>query len=287
MSSGWVMGAAVVTDRSEASDDVWARALGSLASAHPAAIPALRSAVARLRSAGGVPFEVIAGTPAEHYGARLTFRAERDGDAALLAASAGLGDHPWGTPDWIGVRTSADGSVRCKAYHRRPPALGFATVHRGLPDGVNPVMAALDADALEIYAVEPGQAPWATFLTRCLAGLGLNDGGVDFAPRPIPRARGFGVSTKEIRGRLTAVTVYAFPTALPEDDRRVTAEWTATMQPQEKAAYLSAVAAVDSIGRRAGRRHGLLAWTFDATGLVSRAASFHARFVRGRQQPPG
>src|SRR4051812_21301067 len=104
----------------------WPAGLDGLLATHPSAGPSLCTAAAALRSAGGVPFEVIVGTAPGH-GVRVTWRAAEPGGAAALARAAGLADHPWGTPDWIGLRGRADGTARCKAYHRRRPPLGNTT----------------------------------------------------------------------------------------------------------------------------------------------------------------
>ena len=57
------------------------------------------------------------GTPASRYGARVTFEGRGEARAAL-AATFGIGRHPWGTPDWVGVRVRPDGTRGVKAYHR-------------------------------------------------------------------------------------------------------------------------------------------------------------------------
>lgn len=258
--------------RIDGTDHAWAQALTCLAGRHPAALESLAGIVENLGAAGGVPFEVIAGTPASHYGARITFRAAGGSDPAALAAAAGLAAHPWGTPDWIGVRTSADGTARCKGYHRRPPAMASTAIHRGLPAGAEPVMAALDGEATEVYAVEPGELRWETFAQRCLAGLGVSPSQVSFSPRPRPRPRGFGVSARHVHAELTAITLYAFPVSLAGDED-VAAAWTTAMPDDERMDYAHAVAAVGTLGRTSGRLHGLLSWSFDNSGAASRAAS--------------
>jgi hypothetical protein len=251
-------------------DDVWAQALGRLTAGHPDALPSLRRTVGALQAAGGLPFEVIAGTPAGRYGARLTFRA--GADTRALARAAGLAGHPWGTPDWVGVRTSPDGATRCKGYHRRPPRLGITTVHRGLPPGADPVMAARDGDALEVYAMWPGERSWSSFVTQCLAPLGLIDVPA-FAPLPQAAARGFAASARHDGDVLTAVTLYAFPPSLPGDDEAVLASWSAGMAHDERAHLAQSVAAAQSLAEQPGRLVGLLAWTFDRQGAAGRAMS--------------
>jgi hypothetical protein len=253
-------------------DHVWAQALACLVARHPAAMDSLAATVRRLRAAGGVPFEVIAGTPASRYGARITFRGARGSDPVALAAAAGLAAHPWGPPDFIGVRTDADGTTRCKGYHRRPPAMGSTTVHRGLPTGLDPVMAAADSSGIEVYAIQPGELRWETFAQRCLASLGVAPPDAGFSPRPWPCPRRFAVSARHVAGDLTAVTLYAFPPALPDDEHVATA-WTAAMSQDERVDYVAAVAAVASLGRATGRLHALLGWSFGPGGFTSRSAS--------------
>jgi hypothetical protein len=80
------------------------------------------------------------------------------------------------------------------------------------------------------------------------------------------------VSARHVAGDLTAVTLYAFPPALPDDEHVATA-WTAAMSQDERVDYVSAVAAVASLGRAAGRLHALLGWSFGPDGFTSRSAS--------------
>ncbi len=251
------------------SDDVvdqWHLALSALAGAHADATQSLIATVDRLRAAGGALFEVISGAPALRYGARLTFRPV--GDRAAFAVAGGLADHPWGPPDWIGVRTSADGTTRAKAYHRRPPSLDAAIVHRGLPPGSEPVMASLDGDAIEVYAVHGGQLRWDAWVARCLP----IEPDVPPTFTLVARARGFGLSVRQVAGEVSAVTLFAFPAALPPDER-VTAEWTSRLSAADAVAHETALAAVASLGHRVGRRYGLLGWTYELRGFVGRAAS--------------
>ena len=93
-----------------AAADPWALSLPVLAGRHTDAVPELVERVAELRAAGARLFEVIVGTPVDAYGARLTFRFG-GGDADEVVQRAGLSGHPWGVPDWIGVRTGGDGAA--------------------------------------------------------------------------------------------------------------------------------------------------------------------------------
>lgn len=250
----------------------WDAALAVLGRPHPGALPSLAATVEGIRGAGGVLCEVIAGTPDSRYGARLTFRAARDRDPAAVARAAGFGDHPWGVPDWIGVRTAADGTTRCKAYHRRPPPLGRALIHRGLPDTCVPVMAALDDDGIEIYALSLGDVSWRAFADRCVGPVGgrAPDPGMLLSPRP----RGFGVSVRHRDGERTRTTLFAMAKTLPSDER-VTAAWTAAMTPTERDSFDLARAAVANLGRRPGRAYQLLAWNYTTGRPDGRAASLN------------
>lgn len=259
-------------------DPAWADIVGGLTAGSDGSSEELLGAVRRLRAAGGVAFEVVAGTPVESYGARITFRPARgsnERERTQLAAVAGLDPHPWGTPDWIGIR-SGGGLIRCKGYHRRPPALGFTRVHRGLIPGVRPVMASLDGDATEIYAIWPGEISWDVFVERALAGFGselwMHLRTSRFPPYPRPRRDGFAMSARHVGDRLTTITLYALAPSLPADER-IFAEWPAAMTEPEQSAYALAVNAAGRWGHVDGPLHRALAWTFDRSGLVSRAAS--------------
>jgi hypothetical protein len=106
-----------------------------------------------------------------------------------------------------------------------------------------------------------------------------------FAPLPWPSQRGFAMSARHVAGELTAVTLYAFPPALPGDER-VAAAWTAAMSQDERVDYVSTVAAVTSLGRAAGRLHALLGWSFGPGGFTSRAASLRVPPAAGGVSPP-
>ena len=266
-----------------AADAAWADVLRELYAAQPAAAEQVIAASARLRAAGGVPFEVVAGAPAALYGTRLSWRAQHPGAATALATAAGLDKHPWGTPDWIGLRSDADGTVRCKAYHRRPAGLEITTVHRGLVPGLDPVMAALDRSGIEVYATAPGQLRWAAFVAQALAGFAPAPDPASFQPVPRARARGFAMSARHDGDELVAVSLYAFTDALP-DDAAVITRWTSGMSPPDRVAYSAAITAVGQLGTSLRPAHGLLAWSFDRAGTMMRAASLRvpplaARFL--------
>ncbi|MDM7853460.1 hypothetical protein [Cellulomonas alba] len=255
-----------------AAADPWALALPVLAGPHVDAVPALLARVAALRGAGAPLFEVVVGTPVAAYGARLTFETGRH---EAVARQAGVGDHPWGPPDWVGLRTAAGGAVRAKAYHRRPPLVP-TLVHRGMPATARPVMAALDGQTTEVYAVLPGATAWERFAAEALAPLGC-------APaRPgvsiVARAGGCAVSVRHDGDELTGITLFATSDAL-RPDGAVEAEWLAGMTADEAASHRQRVAAAATVSRTPGRRYRMLAWHYTRAGLVSRAASVHSRDV--------
>jgi len=259
--------------------DPWVLAAGVLAGPHAGAVPALVAQVAALRDAGARLFEVVVGTPVDAYGARLTF-VTRSGAATSVV---GLDAHPWGPPDWVGLRTGADGAVRAKAYHRRPP-LDPTSVHRGLPADARPVMAARTEGATEVYAVLPGIRSWERFAAEALAPLGC----VPFPPgvSVVPRPGACAVSVRHDGDELVAVTLFVASDALRPDDA-VEAEWVAGMAPDEAASHRARVAAAATVSRTAGRRYRMLAWHCTRAGLVSRAVSVHSADVLPGERPGG
>lgn len=262
--------------------DPWALALRVLAGGHQDAVPELVARTAALHAAGARLFEVVVGTPAEAYGARLTFLTGDDPDAVV--GQVGLAGHPWGAPDWIGLRTAADGSVRAKAYHRRPP-LDAVLVHRGLLDTARPVMAAYSGGpsrpgrpdepgrTVEVYAVVPGAMTWDRFAGDALAPLGCR-------PEPsgvtvVPRADGFALSVRHDGEQLTAITLFATSAGL-RADAELEAEWVVGMDVEQADHHRQRMAAVASVSRSAGRRYRMLAWNYTRAGLTGRAVSVHA-----------
>lgn len=257
-------------ERAPAPVDPWALALRVLAGPHVDAVPELVARIAGVRRAGARLFEVVVGTPVDAYGARLTFLSG-DGDAAAVAHQAGLADHRWGVPDWIGLRTEGDGTVRAKAYHRRPP-LDATLVHRGLPQTAQPVMAALDGETLEVYAVLPGWMTWDRFASEALEPLGCPPGapGVSI----VPRAGGYAVSVKHVGDELTTLTLFVTAEAL-RPDSAVDSEWVSAMSSEQAAQHHLRVAAATTVSRTRGRRYRMLSWSYTRAGLVSRAVSLH------------
>jgi len=251
--------------------DRWQLALTVLAGDHRQAAAEFVTTAAALRGAGARLFEVIVGTPSPEYGGRVTFlTGEAEPDTVVRLA--GLSGHPWGRPDWIGLRTDADGSVRAKAYHRRPP-LDTALVHRGMPEVVRPVMAARSGQTIEVYAMVPGQSTWERFAPAALAPLGC-------APEPpgvtiVPRTSGFAVSVRHDAGVLSEITLFATAHAL-RPDAELAQEWVAGLGPEAVEQHRRQVIAAATLGRVRGRRYRMLAWRYTGEGLVGRAVSIHA-----------
>jgi hypothetical protein len=254
-----------------AAADPWALALPVLAGPHVEAVPELVALVADLRGAGARLFEVVVGTPIGAYGARLTFRTGIR-DAADVAARVGLADHPWGVPDWVGLRTGADGAVRAKAYHRRTP-LDATLLHRGLPDSARPVMAARVGRSIEVYAVLPGAMGWQRHATAALEPLGCAPvaPGLSLVARP----NGWAVSVRHDGDELSAVTLFATSETLPADGV-VEEQWVSGMSVEERQLHGLRVAAAATVSRTPGRRYRMLAWNYTRSGLFSRAVSLHS-----------
>jgi hypothetical protein len=220
----------------------------------------------KLARAGGAPFEVAAGVPAREHGVRLSFRTT--GDPGHLAAAAGLGEHPWGAPDWVSARLHPDERVTVKGYHRASQHMNRLLSHRGLPPGVTPVMFALvpgrpgEADDIEVYAQHHGSIPWSRFVAACVSSAATPQ----WRPYPRPEPGQFGVSVRHRGERLVATTVYAYADALPEDGR-LRAEWCADLAADDLAFYEAASAAVRSVGRPPWRGwHAAVSWTHDGEG---------------------
>ncbi len=231
----------------------------------------------RAEEAGGAPFEAIVGSPVDRYGVRLTLAPQ--GAPAELAAALGLADHPWGPPDWIGLRMTAQGEVRAKAYHLHRRARAPLEPPAGAPVHLLPVMAALDGGSTELYLRLDRQLDWGAFAARCAALLGGREPAV--APRPRPVARGFCVSFAWEDGELASVTLYADSRGL-RDDASVRRQWSRGLEARDLAAYEGALAGTRSLGRQPlGGWHAMLAWTLDSSGLWRRAVSLRLPRVAG------
>jgi hypothetical protein len=225
----------------------------------------------RAARAGGVPFEAIAGTPAARYGARVTFRAQRGCEEAL-ARALGTTRHPWGTPDWMGVRVHPDGRVHCKPYHGVVKVDDRFTTVAPFTGTLYPVMASLDNGVTELYLRQSHATEWDAFLTRALAPLTTRSP-FSCAPRPHHAPGSFCVSLRWREERIDAISVFADDRSLPAD-REIAEAWIAGLDATDRDAYEAALGGVRSIGPRP--RHGwhaMLAWTLEADGTHHRAAS--------------
>jgi hypothetical protein len=217
---------------------------------------------------GAVPFEVIAGTPTARYGGRVTFRLSA-AKAAFLAAF-GLDRHPWGEPNWVGLRTAPGGEIAAKAYHaiRAVESLPF---QQSLTEHLYPVMASLHQGGREDYLRFKGACDWGEFARACLAPLG--GASINFAPVPSSKDSAFCVSVRVRAGILEAITVLADFRALPDDDT-IRHLWAQDMSEAEAGAYELALAAVRSCGpRRLGGWYEMLSWTVERDGTWHKAAS--------------
>jgi hypothetical protein len=248
----------------------------------PPSAPVFGEAVRAAVAAGGLPFEAIAGTPASRYGARLSFRPAHDRRA--LAEAFGLEAHPWGLPDWIGVRVRSEGTVSTKAYHRLvhlgpdvcvSGRFRFAghdlPLPEALPPGLRPIMASQDAEDVELYLRLADARSWTSFVGRCTEAFGGLT--YPFSPTPRPVEEAFCVSLRWLGGNLSAVTMYADERALPPDTD-IPEAWTTGMDERERAAYEAALVGVRSLGSSRGRGwHAMLGWTVEEDDTWHRAAS--------------
>ena len=226
----------------------------------------LQEAILRLVLGGARPFEVIAGAPFLRYGPRVTFACGR--------ADVGDPAHPWGRPDWLGLRLGPGGSMRLKPYHRRP-GKDVPPHPKGLPDGLQCVMASRDGRATEVYLRQSLAQSWHDFAAACTSVVDRKAPqallALDLTPRP--SAGAFGVGLRWDDDALSAVTVYARARALPPDDE-IRGAWSAALDPADRSAYELALAAVRSLGPRPfGGWHSLLAYTFETGGGTHQAAS--------------
>ena len=246
----------------------WNVLLRSLSLPCGATLPALTEGVKLIAQEDpSIPFEAVVGTPAGRYGPRLTFRHREGGRFTGLAARAG---HPWGAPDWVGVRVR-DGRPHLKFYFARARGLGDADPPAGAPDDLHPVMAAREGDREEVYWRCRRATGWRTFAQRCAALAGAEP--PECRPLPRPAEYGFALSVARTRGAITAVTLFADHRCLP-GDAETARQWAASMPEQEQRFYEAALGGVRALGPRPRHGwHGMLGWTLDAGGGSSRAAS--------------
>ena len=222
---------------------------------------------------GAVPFEIIAGTPAARYGARVTFRLPAS-KAAFLSTFR-LSRHPWGEPDWVGLRSTPGGGIAAKAYHAIDTIESLPFQQR-LTEHLYPVMASLHQRGREDYLRFRGVCDWRPFAEACLAPLG--GASITFAPVPSSKESAFCVSVRVREGILEAITVLADFRALP-DDETIRHLWAQNMTKADAEAYELALAGVRSCGRRRlGGWHAMLSWTVERNGTWHKAASLRFPF---------
>lgn len=267
-----------VSGRERPADEQWRDLLAAcLGGEQPQTVAQLSREMARACAARARPFEVITGSPSRRYGARVTFEvpaAERDGVAAVL----GLGAHPWGAPDWVGLRMSTRGEAAWKAYHRFDRVAGAIDLPLALPQAFIPVMAARHDGIDELYFRRGPAIEWSAFVDEVCAVTRI--GAIPPSCRPWPRARAnsFCLSVKFDHHTVIAISFFADDRALP-DDRVIAADWIAGMDAEDCAAYEAALACVRASGPRPARGwHALLAWTFEPAAGWSRAASLRVRW---------
>jgi hypothetical protein len=228
---------------------------------------------------GAVPFEVIAGTPTARYGGRVTFRLPA-AKAAFLAAF-GLDCHPWGEPNWVGLRDASGAGVAAKAYHAISGVESLPFEPR-FAEHLYPVMASLYQCGREDYLRFKGACDWGEFARACFAPLG--GASIAFAPVPSSKDSAFCVSVRVRDGILEAITVLADFRALPDDDT-IRHLWAQDMSEAEAGAYELALAAVRSCGRRRlGGWHEMLSWTVERDGTWHKAASLRFPSIARKEE---
>lgn len=227
----------------------------------------------RVRDTGGSLFEAVVGAPLQRYGPRLTLNAAPD--PGEHAVALGFGAHPWGPPNWYGVRFDPAGAVIIKPYHRtsrwpdgvRPPP--------GLPAGLAVELAARHDGRTEVYLRRTVDRPWSELATTCAGLVGGAAPSCAPVPRDVPLAH--CVSLSWTGDRLTAVTLYATDRCLP-DDRAVAAAWQPGLTPVDRRTYEATLGAVRALGRHGHEsHHGMLGWTATADGETTRAVSLRVR----------
>lgn len=214
-----------------------------------------------------MPFEAVVGTPARRYGPRLTFRVAGGGRFDALAARH---PHPWGAPDWVGLRVR-DEQPRWKFYFARARDLDGAEPPAGAPAGLYPVMAAWHDGGSEVYWRCRSAPRWSSFAARSAALVGADP--PECEPLPRPAEHGFALSVRRSGGEISAVTLFADHRCLP-DDAATARAWTASMPARERDFYEAALGSVRAFGPRPAHAwHGMLGWTIERDGARHRAAS--------------
>jgi len=232
--------------------------------------PIFQKAIEKACALGAIPFEVIAGTPKTRYGARITLRLTSD--KSQFIRDFELDGHPWGAPDWVGLRIQGEGPLVVKAYHQVAQVTPLSFEEK-LRSRLDLVMAALHDGSIETYWRFRGVCPWPEFVQMCLEGFSAEKPDYDFLPTPDSLPDAFCVSEKCKGGRVQSISLFADHRALP-DDATISRLWTQDIPEQERQAYELALAAVRSTGqRRLGTWHGMLCWTLERSGDWHKAAS--------------
>jgi len=246
----------------------WETLARCLAATDPGTLHQLNSALKRAYSCGALPFEIIAGAPFERYGARVTFQHP---SPEILARAFNLDRHPWGAPDWVGLRIAANGPLRVKPYHRVDQVDARFELPPAWPTDLYPVMAALDGEITELYLRKRQACDFAGFARCCLGPLRVEPPAT--VPQPRPHDDSFCVSLRREGCRLCAISVFADWRALPRDPK-IESAWSAGLNEADRLAYLLALAGARSLGfLPLGNWHAMLAWTVEADGARHRAVS--------------
>ena len=240
----------------------------------------LRSGLGLAADAGARPFELILGAPLERYGARLTFSVGAHG--AAVATALGMEEHPWGPPDWVGLRVDQEGCLASKPYHRADRGERRSEYNARMVGvaGFVPVMAARWRGREELYGRLAGALRWRD-LVECLEDrFGLRVPEIPVAPRMRDGALGFSVCWEE--GGPVAVSAFVGASALPAD-RALFKIWGESLPMEEKRAFEAASLLVRALGPPPlGSWTGLISATAERGGSRHRAISLRIPRPRAR-----
>lgn len=200
-------------------------------------VEALSALIAR----GASPFELISASPMEPWGPRLTMSAGPR--AAEVARAAGLADHPWGPPRWVGLRHDREGRLRAKPYHL-PSAAGSGE-HGGDLPGFRPVMVSRWEGLEERYHRQEGATSWRALGALTEARFGLSLPALPWTPRLRDGALGLSLCW---RGEaIVALSAFAGASALPPD-RELFEAWTDRLPPDEREPFARLSLLVRALG---------------------------------------
>jgi hypothetical protein len=235
--------------------------------------PVFEESIKKASAFGATPFEVVNGSPAARYGARITFRLPSNKRDFL--AHFALEGHPWGAPDWAGIRIADQGGLRVKPYHRVVTA-GPLPFHPDLTRRLRPIMASLSGGVREEYLRLQGTSGWNEFADACTTPW--NGSRRRFEPFPKTVDSAFCVSAQFQDEELQAITCLADHRSLPDDDS-IARSWIEDLSPGDAQAYELAYAAVRANGRRRlGSWHAMLGWTLERGGAWHKAVSLRFGF---------